>query len=618
MPDVPARSEIEERNRKSLLARKLRKAGLDASEEEAFDQFEDWRQIRRLWGYIRPRKGRVAIAVVGSIVLSTLLLVPAVLTQYIVDHEIAAGHMQGVFRLCMAIVFVQFLIFALEAFTTHFINRIGQESMRDLRMDLFRHLEKQPLRYFDKNPVGWMVTRMTSDVNVLNELFAQGVVGIFQQIFMLIAIVVVLFFYNWELALATMVVVPLVLLLSWQFRKRIKLSYRLTRLRLSRMNTHVQENVTGMKTVHANTREDRQYGLFEKLNDHHRDAHYRTVFAFAMYFPLIEVLAATALAIIVWQGGSQYLQERITLGELILFVSLLERFFHPIRDLSEKFNLVQSAIAASERLFKILDTKPTIEDPEKPRVVDAFQGTIEFRDVWFAYNDEDWVLKGVSFTVEKGQSVAIVGPTGSGKTTLMALLCRFYDIQKGAILIDGIDIREMRQADLRRRIALVMQDVFLFKGSVADNIRLGEERIGDEEVHRAAEAVSARGFIERLPHGFDSDVRERGATLSVGQKQLLSFARALAFDPEILILDEATSSIDTETERAIQHALEELTQGRTSMIIAHRLSTIQSADKILVIHHGHLAEEGSHRELLARDGLYRRLYDLQYREQAAG
>jgi ABC-type multidrug transport system fused ATPase/permease subunit len=435
---------------------------------------------------------------------------------------------------------------------------------------------------------------------------------------MLFGIYAILFWYNPGLALWTLAIVPPVLLLSWWFRGKIRIGYRLTRLRLSRLNTHVQENVSGMKVVQANTRQARQFAHFEDLNDLHRDAHNRTLFAYAVYFPIIEIISAFGVALIIWQGGQQFLAGRVTVGELFLFVTLLERFFQPVRDLSEKFNLLQSAMAAGERIFKLMDTQPSITDPPAPVEIPVFRGSIEFDNVWFAYNDEDWILKGVSFRIEPGQSVAIVGPTGSGKTTLMSLLCRFYDIQKGRILIDGVDIRDMRQDELRARIAIVLQDVFLFRGTIADNIRLGNDTISDTTVRDVASAVHADSFIDRLAQGYDARVMERGATLSVGQRQLLAFARALAFDPEILILDEATSNIDTETEKLIQDALVRLCAGRTAVVIAHRLSTIQQADQILVLRHGELIEQGTHRELLQRDGLYRRLFELQYREQAVG
>jgi ATP-binding cassette subfamily B multidrug efflux pump len=588
----------------------------DILEEEAHESFQDWSQIKRLAKYLAPRKKAIALGVGLSILLSLLILIPSVLLKMVIDDYVVPGRMGGLVVVLGILAAVMVLTLAIEACNTYLIAKIGQESMRDLRMDLMEHLQKQSASFFDKKAVGWLVTRITSDINVLNELFSQGVIGIFQQLFMLFGVFAILFWFNPVLALWTLAVVPLVLLLSWWFRGRIRVGYRLTRLRLSRLNTHVQENVSGMKVVQANTRQARQFDQFEELNDLHRDAHNRTLFAYAVYFPVIEIISALGIALIIWQGGHQFLAGHVTVGELFLFVTLLERFFAPVRDLSEKYNLLQSAMAAGERVFKLMDSVPDIADPAEPTELTAFKGSIEFEDVWFAYNDEDWILKGVSFRIEPGQTVAIVGPTGSGKTTLMSLLCRFYDVQRGRILVDGVDIRQMRQAELRRRIAIVLQDVFLFRGTVAENIRLGNTAIDDATIRRVAQAVHADSFIDRLPEGYDARVMERGATLSVGQRQLLAFARALAFDPEILILDEATSNIDTETEKLIQDALLRLTAGRTSVVIAHRLSTIQRADNILVLRHGELMEQGTHRELLQRDGLYRRLFELQYREQA--
>jgi len=590
----------------------------DLQEAEAHESFEDWTQIRRLAHYLAPRKGAIFLGVTLSIILSLLILVPSVLLKVIIDDFVVPGRMSGLTWILFGLAVIMVITLVVEAFNTYLIAKIGQESMRDLRMDLMEHLQQQSASFYDKKPVGWLVTRMTSDINVLNELFSQGVIGIFQQFFMLFGIFAILFYFNPTLALWTLSIVPLVLLLSWWFRGRIRIGYRLTRLRLSRLNTHVQENVSGMKVVQANTRQERQFNSFEDLNDLHREAHNRTLFAYAVYFPFIEIISALGLALIIWQGGRQYLEGHVTVGDLFLFVTLLERFFAPVRDLSEKYNLLQSAMAAGERVFKLMDTQPDIADPQHPAEIKALHPSIEFENVWFAYNDEDWVLRDVSFRIEPGQTIAIVGPTGSGKTTLMSLLCRFYDVPKGRILLDGIDIRDLRQADLRQQIAIVLQDVFLFRGTVAQNIRLGNPDIDDEVIQSVAQAVHADTFIDRLPEGYDSRVMERGATLSVGQRQLLAFARALAFDPEILILDEATSNIDTETEKLIQDALLRLTRDRTSVVIAHRLSTIQRADNILVLRHGELIEQGTHRELLQQDGLYRRLFELQYREQAAG
>jgi ATP-binding cassette subfamily B protein len=591
-------------------------------EREALHKQGDVRQLRRLLRYLEPRKGQVALAVALSIFTAMLLTAPLVIVQVAIDDFIIPGNWGGLMILAGVFILLQIIVFLVEALSHYLIAKIGQDAMRDLRMDIFRHVQSQPMRFFDKNPVGRLITRITSDVNVLNELFAQGVVGIFQQIFMLVVIVALLFWYNWYLALWAMLVLPLILIASWNFRNNVFYSYRLARVRLSRLNTFMQENVTGMRTVQSNTREEAQHAIFSKHNDAHREAHIQTVFQYALFFPIVEVVSTIGLALVLWKGGLQYLAlgagAAVTLGQLGLFIQSLERFFGPIKDLSEKYNIIQSAIASAERLFALLDTKPGIVDPAEPVEVKPLARSIEFRDVWFAYNDEEWVLKGVSFRVEAGQTVAIVGPTGSGKTTLMALLCRFYEIQRGEILIDGVDIRQMRQRDLREKIAIVLQDVFLFFGSVSDNVRLGRQDIDQATVESVCREVGFDEFVRNMPAGYDSGVRERGATLSTGQKQLLSFARALAFDPEILVLDEATANIDTTTELKVQAAVAKLCAGRTSMVIAHRLSTIQRASKILVIHHGHLAEEGTHEELLARDGLYRKLYDLQYREAPAG
>ncbi len=595
-----------------------------AEENEALQRRGDLRQMKRLLRYLRPRRKAVILAILLSTLIAVLTPLPMVLIKEAIDVYIMPGNYGGLALMAGLLLLSAGMIFFLKKTSHYMIAKIGQHTMRDLREEVFSHIQSQPLRFFDRNPVGRLITRVTSDVNVLNELFAQGVVGIFQQVFSLIVILGVLFYFNWQLTLLILPVIPLIALASWNFRNNVFVSYRLTRVRLSRLNTFMQENITGMRTVQANTREDPQFRLFDELNRAHRDAHIKTVFQYALFFPIVEVATTLGLAIVVWQGGRMFLAPEtaamgaVTVGQLALFVQALERFFQPVKDLSEKYNIVQSAIAASERLFVLLDTKPTIIDPENPVHPGQSRGRIEFRDVWFAYNPGEWVLKGVSFTVEEGQTAAIVGPTGSGKTTLMALLCRFYDIQKGQILVDGVDVREMRQADLREKIAIVMQDVFLFHGTVAGNVRLGRESITDERIREVCERTGFDNVVRRLPSGYESGVKERGATLSTGEKQLLSFARALAFDPHILILDEATSNIDTESEQQVQRAVATLCAGRTSLVIAHRLSTIQRAHKILVIHHGHLVEEGTHQELLRRGGLYRRLYDLQYREQAAG
>lgn len=598
----------------------------EAEEKEALTNQGDARHLLRLIQYLAPMKWSVALAIGLSIFTALLMLAPMVIIQYAIDEYIAHGDMRGVWMMAGALLAAQVALFALDGWNNYFISVIGNRAMAALRMDVFAHLQQQPISFFNRNPVGRLITRVTGDVNTLYELFAQGIIGIFQQVFFLLAVVGLLFWTNWKLTLWVMLIMPAVILLSRNFGRRVRETYRLIRVRLARLNSFLQENLTGMKTVQSFTREDIQYDRLYELNGSHRDAHIATVFQYSIYYPLVELLCAVGFAIVVYKGGVERLDANasaalgamigvVSVGQLALFVQSLERFFMPIRDLSEKYNLVLSAIAASDRLFKLLDRKPEIADPASPAHVGPLASGIEFDKTWFAYKDEEWVLRDVSFTVGKGQTIAVVGPTGAGKSTLMSLLCRFHDVQKGSVKIDGIDVREMRQHDLRAKIAIVLQDVFLFYGSVASNIRLGQSDITDERLREVARAVHADEFITKLPKGYDNGVKERGATLSTGQKQLLSFARALAFDPEILILDEATSNIDTETELLIQDALKTLLAGRTALVIAHRLSTIQRADKILVMHHGRIAEAGTHDELLARDGLYRKLYELQFKDQ---
>ena len=590
-------------------------------DREALVKKGDLSQTRRLLRYLRPRRNAVALAIGLSLIIAILTPAPMVIVKFAIDSFIQHHSVAGLVGSAVGLIIAQLIIFFLDRRSQYLIAEIGQHTMRDLRLEVFNHIQSQSLRFFDRNPVGRLITRITSDVNVLNEMFAQGVVGIFQQIFSLFVILGVLLWFNWQLTLWVMLVLPAIAIASWNFRNNVFVSYRLTRVRLSRLNTFMQENITGMRTVQANGREATQFETFDHLNASHRDAHIQTVFQYALFFPIIEVVTTVGMAIVLYKGGMHYVGAGaaavVTVGQLALFIQALEKFFQPIKDLSEKYNVVQSAIAASERLFALLDSKPTLVDPEQPRKVTPFAHTIEFKDVWFAYNPDEWVLRGISFKVEKGQTVAVVGPTGSGKTTLMSVLCRFYDIQKGEILIDGVDIRHMRINDLREKIAIVMQDVFLFFGTVAENIRLGNQEITDARVHDVATKTGFADFVEKFPKRYDTGVRERGATLSTGQKQLLSFTRALAFDPEILILDEATANIDTESEARLQQAVATLCAGRTSIVIAHRLSTIQNASKILVIHHGHLIEEGTHDQLLAHDGMYRKLYELQYKEDVA-
>jgi ATP-binding cassette subfamily B protein len=490
--------------------------------------------------------------------------------------------------------------------------------MYDMRMQIYRHLQRLDVQFYDRNPVGRLMTRVTSDVDVLNEMFTAGVVSIFGDVFTLAGIMIVLVTMDWRLALITFSVLPLIVIVTQWFRRNVRESYRTVRAWVARINAFLQEHITGMATAQLFRREARSYAQFDAINRTHRDANVASIFYYAVFYPAIEIIGALAMALIIWYGGIWSLEGTLTLGSLVAFLQYSQRFFRPISDMSEKFNVLQGAMASSERIFKLLDTPVLIESSGDATAAPVPAGHIVFDNVSFAYNGTDFVLKDVSFEVRPGERVGVVGATGAGKSTLINLLLRFYDVTSGRILVDGVDVRHMQLPALRRMFSLVLQDVHLFSGTISDNIRLGEAAISDDGVRQAARAVHAEGFIERLPQGYDSPVAERGATLSVGQKQLLSFARALAFDPRVLVLDEATSSVDTETELLIRDALHVLMAGRTTIAIAHRLSTIQDMDKILVLHRGQLRESGTHQELLAHRGIYFKLYQLQYRDQDVG
>jgi ATP-binding cassette subfamily B protein len=494
------------------------------------------------------------------------------------------------------------------------MNLMGQYIMYDLRKQIFGHLQKLDIQFFDRNPVGRLMTRVTTDVDALNEMFTAGFVSMFGDIFVLLGIVGMLFWMNWRMALVLFSIIPLIVLVSAWFRRGARVTYRQTRVRIAAINAFLQEHISGMATVQLFNREVDEAEKFDGLNARHRDANLDSVFYYSIFYPVVELIETIGLALIVWYGGGQVLRGMLSIGTLIAFFQYAQRFYEPISDLSEKYNILQAAMAASERIFKTLDTPPRIVD-EGPLEIDHFE-SIEFRDVWFAYKEPEWVLRNVSFSVKRGDRIALVGHTGAGKTTVTSLLLRFYEPQRGEILVNGIDIRRYSMTSLRALFAIVQQDFFLFTGSIAQNISLGDETITPERVREAARRVQADRFIQRLPNGYDSEVKERGAGLSVGEKQLLSFARALAFNPPVLVLDEATSSIDTETELLIQEAIQTLMTGRTSIVIAHRLSTIRSADTILVFHHGEIRERGTHEELMQHDGLYRKLYEIQYREAA--
>jgi ATP-binding cassette, subfamily B, multidrug efflux pump len=569
--------------------------------------------VLRLLTFVRPYWKMIAVSSVISLTMALLQLAGPYIIKVTIDRDIANGDYAGIAR--MSALFVATLVaqFGLEYLQGVMISIVGQRAMFDLRAVLFDHVQKLSLAFFDRNPVGRIMTRITSDVAALNEMFSQGIMTLAGDIFLLIAIAGIMIWTNFTLAMLVFATAPLLIFAAWLFRRSVRASYREVRQAISRMNAYLQENLSGMRTVQAYNRQERNFDHFSGLNSAHRTANMKTVFAHALFIPAVELIGAISLALIVWYGGVASLGGTITLGTIYLFIQYGQRFFQPIKDLSDKFNIFQTAMASAERVFRLLDTQPQIV--AKPDAVPCppVEREVAFENVWFAYKGEEWVLRDVSFTVKRGQTIALVGPTGSGKTTVTNLIARFYDVQKGAIRIDGIDIRDMDPQSLRSRIAIVLQDVFLFTGTMSSNIRLGNTDITDDEIRRCASYVNANGFIERLPGAYGHEVRERGATLSVGQKQLLAFARALAFDPEILILDEATASIDTETELLIQDALRKLLRGRTSIVIAHRLSTIQNADRIIVLHHGKIRESGTHAELLHAGGLYRKLYELQYR-----
>ena len=591
-------------------------------DDEILGKAYDARLMRRLLTYLRPYWRAVGVTFVALIAGAGTALAQPYLMKVAIDRHIAPLQLEGLDRLALTYVGILLVAFLAEFVQTWTMQLTGQRIMFDMRMAIYGHLQRLDLRYYDRNPVGRLMTRVTSDVDVMNDLFTSGVVTIFGDIFTLLGIMGVMLWMNWRLALVAFAVLPIIALITQWFRTNVRESYRVVRGWIAKINAFLQENVTGMSTVQLFRRESLNFARFDAIDRVHRDANIESIFYYAVFYPAIEAVSALASALIIWYGGGSVMSGTLTLGALAAFLQYSQRFFRPISDMSEKFNVLQAAMASSERIFKLLDEPVAIESPASPVApnVEGRSGHIVFDRVSFAYNvpegaEPEWMLKNVSFEVTPGERIGIVGATGSGKTTLINLLLRFYDVQRGAVRIDGVDVRQRALPDLRQMFSLVLQDVHLFTGTIADNIRLGNAAITDQQVRDAARAVHADGFIERLPQGYESAVAERGATLSVGQKQLLSFARALAFDPRILILDEATSSVDTETELLIRDALDRLMAGRTTIAIAHRLSTSQDMDKILVLHKGVLREVGTHQELLAARGIYFTLFELQYAQR---
>jgi ATP-binding cassette, subfamily B, multidrug efflux pump len=585
-------------------------------QDEAFDKSYDARLLRRLLGYLRPYRGLTLLAVVLLLGGAGLALVGPALTQRALDVAIPArdGGLLGT----LALVFLAALLleFLIEYGQTLLTTYLGQRVMYDLRMQIFAHLQRLSISYFDRNPVGRLMTRVTSDVETLNELFSSGVVTVFGDVFTLVAIMGMMLLIDWRLALVTFAVIPLVWLTARIFRRRVREAFGDIRVRLARLNAYLQERLSGMRVVQLFGRESDSAARFAELNQDHLEAHRRSITIYAIFFPVVELLTAVAMALLLYYGGLRALSGTITVGVLAAFIQLTRRFFQPLQDLSEKFNLLQSAMASSERVFALLDQPVTVLEPATPvHLPQPVRGEVRFEGVWFRYSpDGPWVLRDVSFTASPGQTIALVGHTGAGKTTIVHLLLRFYDPDRGRILIDGVDIRQLSTSDLRSLIGFVQQDLFLFAGNIQHNLTL-DAPIPPDAAHHAARRVGADRFIERLPDGYEHRLGERGRSLSVGERQLLSFARALALDPTILVLDEATSSVDAQAEGQIQRAIAELMSGRTSLVVAHRLSTILHADEILVLQHGEIRERGSHRELLAQQGLYYRLYQLQLRGQ---
>jgi ATP-binding cassette, subfamily B, multidrug efflux pump len=617
-------------------------------DEEATDKAYDAALTRRLLRYVGPYRLQVAVAVLLLMFGAAVEMVGPYLTKVAIDRAIPDGDLSLLGTLVALYFGALILSFLFEYLQVLLTTWIGQRVMRDLRVQLFTHLQRLSLRFFDRNPVGRLMTRVTNDVETLNELFSSGVVSVFGDLFTLLFIVVAIFLLDWRLALVTLTVLPFVFIAAFVFRGLIRKASWEIRIRLARINAFLQERLTGVRVVQLFGREAEAQRRFEEINRDHMDANLRAITYYALFFPIIEALTAVAFALILWYGGLHVLEGEMTVGLLAAFLQYARRFFRPIQDLSEKYNLLQGAVASSERVFRLLDTEPEIRDVDNPRPLPSpGRGEIEFRDVWFRYDgpqatvvgpqspvgdrrpdppaaddrppttddpsdEPSWVLRGVSFRIEPGQRVAVVGATGAGKSTIINLLMRFYEPQKGEILFDGVPIREARTAELRERVGLVLQDVFLFSDDVRGNVGLGRSDLDDERIRSAARRVGADPFIRRLPGGYSHRLGERGASISTGERQLVSFARALAFDPLVLVLDEATSSVDSELEARIEEALAELMRGRSTLVVAHRLSTIQNADRIIVLHHGEIREQGTHAELVRADGLYSRLHELQF------
>lgn len=584
-------------------------------DDEIQGKVYDYNLLKRLLRYGQPYWMIIAVGVALTITASFLQLIGPYITKTAIDTYIAAREFSGLYLMVILYFSVLLVTFVVQYAQVYATQLLGQKTMYDLRSEIFAHLQRLSLSFFDRNPVGRLMTRVTSDVQALNDIFTQGVVSIFGDVFLLAGIVIVMFSINLKLALWIFTVVPILFIITTVFKKKVRVAFRTTRKLLAQINSYLQENLTGMSVVQVFNREKLNYQQFTAINAKHTNAYIKMIFYYAVFFPAVELVSACALGVVLWRGGLLKMEGVVTYGSLVAFIQYAQMFFMPISDLSEKYNILQSAMASSERIFKLLDTQPAIDSVEQPFFPQLVRGKIDFRKVWFAYNSDEYVLRDVSFAIEPGESIAIVGHTGAGKTSLINLLGRQYEIQQGQILLDDKDIRNWELKQLRSSMAVVLQDVFLFSGTILENVRLGKQSISEDRVIEACKKVNAHDFIEQLPSKYQTVLNERGTSLSMGQRQLLSFARAVVVDPQILILDEATANIDTETEILIQQALRTMLRNRTSIIIAHRLSTIKNVDRILVFHKGHLKEIGSHNQLMQLRGLYYQLYLLQYKEQ---
>ena len=581
--------------------------------EKVSGKIIDLQVLKRLYDYIKPYSLQFYLLIFLTIAIGILGPMRPLLVSMAIDNYIAVDDFGGLLTITVVLLILIVITGILQYFHTYLSGWLGQYIIRDIRVKLYEHLLKMQLKFFDRTPIGRLVTRNVSDIETLSEVFSQGLAALIADVLQLAFILGFMFYLNWQLTLISLSTFPLLVIATYIFKEKVKRAFNEVRTAVSNLNSFVQEHITGMSIVQLFNSEEREYRKFEEINKEHRKAHIRTVFYYSVYYPVSEVIQALGIGLIVWFGAKGVIQEYTTFGDLTAFIMYLNMFFRPIRQIADRFNTLQMGIVSSSRIFDLLDSQEHI--PDNGRFApQRLRGKVEFENVWFAYNDEDYVLKDISFRVDSGRTLALVGATGAGKSSVINLLTRFYDIQKGRILIDDVSVKEYDLRVLRGHIGVVLQDVFLFSDTIEANITLGNHDISRKKIYEAAEMVGARQFIEQLPGGLDYNVRERGATLSVGQRQLISFIRAMVYNPEILILDEATSSVDTETEELVHKAIEKMMSGRTSIVIAHRLSTIQNADNILVLDHGKIVEQGTHDQLLKKGGLYTKLYEIQYKE----